>query len=61
MHEYEVRICNTDGRAAIITAQVQISDHAAIRSARKLAQGPIRRRPRGLHPQIHLPPDGPGA
>jgi hypothetical protein len=39
MKDYEIRICNADGRAAIIAAEAQISDHAAIRSARKLAQG----------------------
>lgn len=39
MHEYEIRICNATGQVAIIAAEVQISDHAAVRSARKLAQG----------------------
>lgn len=39
MHEYEVRICNADGQTTIIAAEVQLNDHAAVRSARKLAQG----------------------
>jgi hypothetical protein len=39
MHAYEIRIFNANGRAGIIGAEVQISDHAAVRSARKLAQG----------------------
>ncbi len=39
MHEYEVRICNAGGQTAIIAAEVQLNDHAAVRSARKLAQG----------------------
>ena len=38
MHEYEIRILQRSG-SPIITAEIQLSDTAAIRSARKMAQG----------------------
>jgi hypothetical protein len=39
MGEYEIRILRTDGRAAIITYEIQLNDNAAIRSALKIANG----------------------
>jgi hypothetical protein len=39
MHEYEIRIFRSPGSAAIISAEIQLNDNAAIRSARKLAEG----------------------
>ena len=38
MHEYEIRILQASG-SAIITCEIQLSDVAAIRSARKMARG----------------------
>jgi hypothetical protein len=39
MDHYEIRILQDTGSTAIITAEVQLSDVAAIRSARKTARG----------------------
>jgi hypothetical protein len=39
MHEYEIRILNDNGKTALVAAEIQLSDHAAIRSAKKLANG----------------------
>ena len=39
MHEYEIRILNEHGKTAIVAAEVQLNDHAAVRSAKKLANG----------------------
>jgi hypothetical protein len=39
MGEYEIRILRADGRAAIITYEIQLNDNAAIRSALKIANG----------------------
>ncbi len=39
MHEYEIRILQPDGRSALITPEIHLSDHSAIRSARRLAHG----------------------
>jgi hypothetical protein len=36
MHEYEIRVLSA-GQIILITSQLQISDHAAIRSAQKIA------------------------
>src|SRR5438067_2110488 len=36
MHEYEIRVLSA-GRTVLITSQIQLSDHAAIRSGRKMA------------------------
>ena len=39
MHEYEIRIFQSPGSSVIVTAEVQLADLAAIRSARRLANG----------------------
>lgn len=39
MHAYEIRILRTSGSPTIILAEIQLTDFAAIRSARKLAHG----------------------
>jgi hypothetical protein len=39
MHEYEIRVLNVNGQTALIAAGVQLNDHAAVRSAKKLANG----------------------
>lgn len=39
MHEYEIRILNTDGSTALICEEVQLHDTAAIRSASRMALG----------------------
>ena len=39
MHDYEIRILNPDGSAAIITAEIHLIEASAIRSARALAGG----------------------
>jgi hypothetical protein len=39
MQEYEVRILRVPGSPALITSEIQMSDGAAIRHARKLAEG----------------------
>jgi hypothetical protein len=39
VHEYEIRILRADGGATLITAEIQLNDNAAIRSAQKLAKG----------------------
>jgi hypothetical protein len=39
MHDYEIRILNPDGSAAIITAEIHLTDASAIRSGRALADG----------------------
>jgi hypothetical protein len=39
MHEYEIRILQANGLPAILTSEIQFSDFAAIRSARKMADG----------------------
>jgi hypothetical protein len=36
MHEYEIRVLSA-GRTVLITSQIQLSDHAAIRSGKKIA------------------------
>ena len=38
MPEYEIRVLQLDGFPALITSETQLTDMAAIRSARKLAQ-----------------------
>jgi hypothetical protein len=49
MHEYEIRILQASGSPAIIIGEIQLSDGAAIRSARKLAQGKPFEVWKGLH------------
>ena len=39
MQEYEIRILQEDGFPTLIMAQTQLSDEAAIRSARKMSHG----------------------
>jgi hypothetical protein len=39
MHEYEIRILGSAGSPALIIPDIQLSDEAAIRSARKIAGG----------------------
>ena len=39
MHEYEIRVLQSDGRSTLITSELHLDDHSAIRSARKLANG----------------------
>ena len=39
MHEYEIRILQASGSPAITTWEMQLTDFAAIRSARKMAHG----------------------
>ena len=39
MHEYEIRILQPNGRPALITPEIRLNDHAAIRSANLLANG----------------------
>ena len=39
MNEYEVRILNEGGTLALLVAEVQLTDFAAIRSAKKMAHG----------------------
>jgi hypothetical protein len=39
MHQYEIRILRDDGSTAIIAADIQLNDDAAIRSARRIARG----------------------
>jgi len=39
MHEYEIRVLQADGSPAIIASEIHLSDHTAIRSACKLADG----------------------
>jgi hypothetical protein len=39
MHEYEIRVLKPDGSASLIFELVHLSDHAALRAARKLAEG----------------------
>jgi hypothetical protein len=39
MHEYEIRILQAGDSPSLITAEIHLSDTAAIRSARKMARG----------------------
>ncbi len=39
MREYEIRILRSDGACSAIIEQVQLNDHAAIRSGQKMAHG----------------------
>jgi hypothetical protein len=39
MHEYEIRVLHTEGCPALITSEIQLCDAAAMRSARKMAEG----------------------
>jgi hypothetical protein len=39
MYAYEIRIIRTSGSPSIILAETQLTDVAAIRSARKIARG----------------------
>jgi hypothetical protein len=39
MNEYEVRILNEGGTLALLVSEVQLTDFAAIRSAKKMAHG----------------------
>ncbi|HEX2613629.1 MAG TPA: hypothetical protein VHO02_08550 [Fibrobacteria bacterium] len=39
MHEYEIRILNSDGSVALICEEIQLHDNAAIRSASRMALG----------------------
>jgi hypothetical protein len=39
MHEYEIRILKAGGECSAIVEEIQLSDHAAIRSAQKMARG----------------------
>lgn len=48
MHEYEIRILQANGSPAILTCEIQFSDFAAIRSARKMADGRLFEVWRGL-------------
>ena len=39
MHEYEIRILQREGSSYLITAQIHLSDAAAIQAARRMALG----------------------
>ena len=39
MHEYEIHVLHTEGCPALITSEIQLCDAAAMRSARKMAEG----------------------
>lgn len=39
MQEYEFRVLNSDKSVAVIMEEVALSDHAAIRSAQRVAHG----------------------
>lgn len=39
MHTYEIRVFHDDGSLALLTAQIQMTDGAAIRSGAAMAQG----------------------
>lgn len=39
MHQYEIRILRDDGSTAVIAADLQLDDDAAMRSARRIARG----------------------
>jgi hypothetical protein len=39
MQDYEIRVLNFDGSAAIITAEIHLTDASAIRAGRALADG----------------------
>jgi hypothetical protein len=39
MGEYEIRVLNSNGTCSAIIEQIQLNDHAAIRSAQKMARG----------------------
>ena len=39
MGEYEIRILKEDGTVALIVAEIQLADSAAIRSGKKVANG----------------------
>jgi hypothetical protein len=39
MDEYEIRVLNSNGTCSAIIEQIQLNDHAAIRSAQKMARG----------------------
>ena len=39
MHEYEIRILRPDGSSALISSEIHLNNHSALRSARKLANG----------------------
>lgn len=39
MHNYEIRVVRDDGSAALITAEICLSDEAAIRCGQKISQG----------------------
>lgn len=39
MYEYEIHISQAEGSPSLICAEVQLCDQAAIKSARKMAQG----------------------
>lgn len=38
VREYEIRILRSDGTCSAIIEQIQLNDHAAIRSAQKMAR-----------------------
>lgn len=39
MHDYEIRILNPDGSAAIIAAEIYLCDSSAVRAAHAMADG----------------------
>ena len=39
MDEYEIRVLNSNGTCSAIIEQIQLNDHAAIRSGQKMAHG----------------------
>ena len=69
MYAYEIYILQSKGYPSIITAEIQLSDVAAFRSARKLAQGrPFevwrgneRLYPEAFSPRPEAPADRPAA
>jgi hypothetical protein len=69
MQKYEIRILRPDGRAALITAQMQWNDDAAIHYAKQLARGRNFEVWRGMDcicgldplPASRRPPDRPAA
>ena len=38
MDEYEIRVLNSNGTCSAIIEQIQLNDHAAIRSAQRIAK-----------------------
>lgn len=64
MQEYEIRVLNANGQTALIAAEVQLNDRAAVRSAKKIANGRKCEVWRGMdciYPDNLAPPPQPGA